>query len=97
MNGIATAKLTIMKRRKTTIEPVQPGNFTGAMPEFGRLADVQRLFGLKRGTVYNLLLDGKIKGVLLRVRGQKSGIRLIQMSSVAGFINRQMEANGGGQ
>lgn len=80
-----------MKKRKTTIAPVEPGNFAGTTPEFGRLADVQRQYGLKRGTAYNLLLDGKIKGVLLRVRGKKSGVRLIDMASVRDFIRTQME------
>ena len=45
-----------------TIEPVQPGNFTGTTPEFERCGDVQRVYGIKRGTAYNLLRDGKIKG-----------------------------------
>jgi hypothetical protein len=72
-----------------TIEPVEPGNCAGVMPEFGRMADVRHLFGIRRGTAYNLLADGKIKGVLLRVRGQKSGVRLINLASVRAFIHQQ--------
>lgn len=74
-----------------TISPVQPGNFSITAPEFGRVADVVRHFGLKRGTIYNLLRDGKIKGVLLRVRGQKSGVRLLDMASVRNLIRSQMD------
>lgn len=70
-----------MKKSKTSA-PVEPGNFTGVMPEFGRAADLQKFFGLRRGTAYNLLADGKIRGVLLRVRGKKSGVRLFDMASV---------------
>lgn len=82
-----------MKRTKiTTTEPVQPGNFTSTTPEFGRTADLQKTFGLRRGTAYNLLLDGKIKGVLLRVRGKKSGCRLWDMASVRNYIRSQMDA-----
>jgi len=82
---------TIMPKRRTetTTEPVQPGNFNNVLPEFGRLADVTRHFGIKRGTAYNLLTDGKIKGVLLRVRGAKSGVRLIDMASVRNYILSQ--------
>jgi len=69
-----------------TTDPVAPGNFNSMAPEFGRIADVTRLFGLKRGTVYNLLASGKIKGVLLRVKGQKSGVRLIEIASVRNYI-----------
>jgi hypothetical protein len=83
-------KIVTMKKNLATT-PVEPGNFTGATPEFGRLADVQRLYGLKRGTCYNLLRDGKIRGCLLRVRGKKSGCRLIEMSSVRNFIRSQMD------
>jgi hypothetical protein len=74
---------------KTTAEPVQPGDFTGVTPEFGRCHDVQRYYGIKRGTAYNLLLDGKIKGVLLRIRGKKSGVRLFDMASIRDFIRSQ--------
>jgi hypothetical protein len=73
-----------------TIEPVKPGQFTGSQPEFGRVADVTRQFGIKRGTLYNLHRAGKVRGVLLRVRGQKSGVRLFDMASVRDFIRSQM-------
>ena len=80
-----------MKEQNTTTNPVEPGNFTGATQEWGRAPDLQRVFGLRRGTAYNLLLDGKIKGVLLRVRGKKSGVRLFDMASVRDFIRTQMK------
>lgn len=79
---------------KTTIEPVQAGNFAGVMPEFGRAGDLHRQFGIKRGTAYNLLEAGKIRGVLLRVKGSKSGIRLFDLSSVRNFILGQMKTRG---
>ncbi len=75
-----------------TTAPVERGNLAGSTPEFGRVADVQKLYGIKRGSLYSLLADGKIKGVLLRVRGQKSGIRLIDLASVGAFIRAQMES-----
>ena len=81
-----------MQNDSQTTTAVQPGNFTGATPEFGRTADLQKTFGLRRGTAYNLLLDGKIKGVLLRVRGKKSGCRLWDMASVRDYIRSQMDA-----
>jgi hypothetical protein len=87
--------MTRHKRMKkielVTINPVEPGNFAGTSPEFGRWQDVQRVYSIKRGTAYNLLRDGKIKGVLLRIRGQKSGVRLFCMKSIADFICAQMK------
>lgn len=79
-----------MARFKTTTAPVQAGDFAGSSPEFGRWQDVQRQFGIKRGTLYNLLADGKVKGCVLRVRGQKSGVRLFDMASVRELVRSQM-------
>jgi hypothetical protein len=75
----------------TTTAPVQSGDCAGQQAEFGRCADVTRLYGIKRGCMYALLADGKIKGVLLRVRGNKSGIRLIDLASVRQYIRHCQE------
>lgn len=80
-----------MPKRKTTTAPVQAGESNATTPEFGRWQDLQRVYSIKRGTAYNLLKDGKIKGVLLRVRGKKSGVRLFEMESVRALIRGQME------
>jgi hypothetical protein len=81
-----------MANELKTTEPVQPGNFTDVMPEFGRTADLQKHFGIRRGTAYNLLAAGKIRGVLLRVKGKKSGCRLFDMGSVRDLLRREMES-----
>jgi hypothetical protein len=75
-------------KQKTTTARVEAGNFNGVAPEFGRWQDVQRQYGIKRGSLYGLLALGKVKGCLLRVRGQKSGIRLIDMASVRNYIHQ---------
>ncbi|MHC1764728.1 MAG: hypothetical protein AB9869_10565 [Verrucomicrobiia bacterium] len=79
------------QRTYTTADIQAPPDHCHPAPEFGRVTDCTRLFGLKRGTLYNLLADGKIKGVLLRVRGQKSGVRLIDLQSVRDFINQSAQ------
>ena len=78
--------------KQLTVAPVCVGDLSHTLPEFGRTGDVNRLFGLKRGTLYNLHTEGKIKGVLLRVRGNKSGVRLWNLRSILNFIYSQMEA-----
>lgn len=75
-----------MRDKHMTTAPVRAGDTCGIAPEFGRIPDVTRLFGLRRGTIYGLLALGKIKGVLLRVRGSKSGVRLIDLASVRCYI-----------
>jgi hypothetical protein len=79
-----------MLKQKTTA-PVQAGDCNAQQPEFGRIPDATRMYGIKRGCLYELLKRGKIKGVLLRVHGNKSGVRLIDLASVRDYI-RQCQA-----
>ena len=75
--------------KPTTTAPVQLGEFSGAEREFGRDRHVEEIFGIKRGTLRNLWSDGKVKSVLLRVRGAKSGVRLWHMNSIRDFIEAE--------
>jgi hypothetical protein len=59
-----------------------------------RLDDCLRVFGLKKGTVYNLLAAGKIRGVSLREPGRAHGCRLIHVQSVRDFLTTQMNRSG---
>lgn len=79
-----------MNETTTTTEPVKAGNFNGSLPEFGRCGDVQRIFGIGRATTYLLLKAGRIRGCVLRARGTKSGLRLIDMESVRQYIKSEM-------
>jgi hypothetical protein len=74
-----------------TTNPVQAGDFNGVMPEFGRTPDVERCFGIKKGTLYNLLEQGKIRGSNLRQEGQFKGVRLWDMASIRDYIYSQMD------
>jgi len=78
------------KHMQLNTAPVEVDS-TGAKPEWGRWQEVQRLFGIGRGTAYNLLADGKIRGCVLRSRGSKSGMRLFDLDSVREYIHSQME------
>jgi hypothetical protein len=82
------------RERSLTTEVVQAGNFTGIVPEFGRTADVARHFGIKRGTLYNLLDGRKVRGVVLRVKGKQKGVRLWDMQSIRDYIRSQFEDPG---
>jgi len=57
--------------------------------EFGRVKDVEKVLGIKRGILYGLINDGKIKSVCLRKPGNIQGVRLIHMQSVRDYINSQ--------
>lgn len=75
-----------------TSEPISveiPNNTP--FPEFGRWRDVQRLFGIKRGTLYNLMAEGKVKSVVLRRKGNVHGCRLFHLESVSKYLNGLLE------
>jgi hypothetical protein len=75
---------------RTTTGPVTPGDFSDTAKEFGRTKDVERIFSVKRGTLYNAAKLGLVRGVLLRLRGQKSGVKLWDMRSIENWIRGQM-------
>ncbi len=74
-----------------TAAPVMPGNFSDSKKEFGRTKDVERIFSVKRGTLYNAEKLGLVRGVLLRLRGQKSGVKLWDMRSIENWIRGEMQ------
>lgn len=55
-------------------------------PEYIRLKDVPRLFGLGRTTAYELIASNKIRTVSLRKPGQRHGTRLISYSSLKDYL-----------
>ena len=46
-----------------------------------------RLFGITRGTAYNLIAAGAFHSVSLRRRGQTRGVRLVSVPSVRAYLN----------
>lgn len=71
---------------------IQRGNFTELTPEFGRVTDIQRMFGVKKGILYRWIGEGRIKSICIRERGNLKGIRLISVGSVRAYIESQMDA-----
>lgn len=58
----------------------------GPDAEFVRVHDCGRLWGLKRGTIYNLAKEGKIVLRHYRKRGALRGITLVDVASVRRFL-----------
>jgi hypothetical protein len=69
--------------------PKAPTN-TGESRQYGRCEDVERIYGLKRGTVYNLLKAAKIRGASIVVSGTRRRTLLIDLVSVRQFVESQM-------
>ena len=69
--------------------PIHAGDFSDVTPEFGRTQDVERVFGIKKGTLYNLFEQQKIRGYNLRPTGHVKGVRLWDMASIRDYIYSQ--------
>jgi hypothetical protein len=61
-------------------------------PEFVDCRGLEAGWGIKRSLAYQLLADGKIKGVSLRRRNQIRGKRLFCVDSIRPFLASQMKA-----
>jgi hypothetical protein len=60
--------------------------FTEIDIAFGRFPDLERIFGIKRGTAYALINEGKIRSRIVRRKGCAYGMRLIDFDSVREFL-----------
>ena len=76
-----------------TTEPIKAITTSQTMPEFGRVRDVEKLFGVKRGILYRWIGENKVKSVCIREEGNAQGVRLIHLQSVRDYINSQMKKN----
>lgn len=74
-----------------TVAPVQAGNAVGVPPEWGAHQTATAIYGLKRGMLYALEKEGLITGVSLRRKGQRHGVKLWSMPSIAGYLNALMQ------
>lgn len=54
--------------------------------EYGRFADLEHRFGIKRSMAYELIGKGQIKSAVVRRKGARCGIRLIDLASVRDFL-----------
>lgn len=58
-------------------------------PEWLRIPDATRVFGLSRSGLYELISAGLVKSFTLRKRGARKGVRLISYDSLAEFLEAE--------
>lgn len=63
-------------------------------PEWIRVSQMPTLFGISRSITYELMATKEIKSTLIRKRGVKKGIRLINADSVREFLSKNEEQEG---
>ena len=81
------------QQAETTTDPLSEAAARASHvdPEFVDCKGLEAGWGIKRSLAYQLLNDGKIKGVSLRRRNQIRGKRLFSVDSVRAFLRNQME------
>lgn len=80
-----------------TIAPIEAGAIGPIIPEFLEVADVQKVYGIRKTMLYALMRSGDITSVLLRRPGGKSGKRLVYAKSCRDWLMRQMEEQSWGK
>ena len=58
-------------------------------PEWLRIPDATRIFGVSRSQLYELISERKIRSFALRKRGRLKGIRLISYDSLSQFLENE--------
>ena len=84
LNPNASASVT---QTAAAIEPAASGS---VQPEFLRVPDVQRIFGIKRGMLYTLIGSGAVKSICLRQQGCKTGVRLVSYASLRDYCHKRL-------
>ncbi|MBK1835533.1 helix-turn-helix transcriptional regulator [Roseibacillus ishigakijimensis] len=74
----------------STTEPKQ-ATTVNSDPVYIRIPEAVRLFGIGRTTLYALIGNRKIKTVLLKQKGHKTGRRLVCFESLKAYLDGQAE------
>jgi hypothetical protein len=61
-------------------------------PEWVRIDEAVRRFGISRSRFYQLIAARRIKSFALRERGQIKGIRLLSYDSICEFLEKEAKA-----
>ena len=83
-----TRAIKLIMNRQSTPE-LKNDNLHFIEPEFLRVKDVEKMFGLKRGKLYVLIREGAVISKSLRTRGTIRGVRLVSVDSLRNYINSQ--------
>lgn len=67
-------------------ESARGNNTTVIEPEFIRPSEAYALYRVKRGFLYSLIKQGKVRSIALRQRGSVKGIRLIVHQSLRDYV-----------
>jgi hypothetical protein len=71
----------------TVLQAVPPG---GPEPQWGKPAWVAQRYGLPRYRVFELIKEGHFRSALIKRKGRKKGLRLIDLRSVDRYLEQHV-------
>jgi hypothetical protein len=74
-----------------TTAPIETADLNHVAAQWGRIPDVERMYGIRRGVLYQLINQGKVKSACLRRQDSRTGVRLIFLPSVAALLESSVE------
>jgi hypothetical protein len=84
----------VMPEASSKFVPQQPQlNTSPQDPEWLRVPEAIRRFGIGRSSLYSLIRDGEVKTASLRKRGNITGIRLISTDSLRAHIEKFVDGD----
>ena len=78
--------MQILHLKQTVPQLEAETHHTNNQPEWARIPEVIRVFGIKRTRLFALIAEGRIKSVSLRRRNCVRGVRLINCDSVRDLL-----------
>jgi predicted DNA-binding transcriptional regulator AlpA len=79
-------------KQLTTLPVFAPTDDPPMRPEWLRIDDAVRIFGISRSKLYQLINERKIRSFSLRERNKLKGIRLINYDSISEFMEGEAVA-----
>jgi hypothetical protein len=98
--GVPNARICMNSSESKHVRAAVSGEGNGGRllsavkPEWLRVPEAGRVFGIGRSALYELIAAGKIESTALRKRGAARGIRLIRYASLAAYVERAVREGG---
>lgn len=97
LQAIAVPWVIMAKRSLQSTTLSQVASLAGPEPLWGKPDWVARRYGLPRYRVFELIKEGHFRSALIKRKGRKKGLRLIDLTSVNHYLEEHVspvESNG---
>jgi hypothetical protein len=64
-------------------------------PRYGRAKTVEHLYGIRRGSLYNLVRLGRVRSCTMKITSKRTRTRLFDLESIEKLIESEMSKQNG--